>query len=174
MDKNKCLKQIDLIRKEIDKLIINLEQALNEQELRLKYLQQELEQQRLRQIEEEQLKQKQEQKRRELNEQRELIAKQFVQTETVNQQTENGYLVDPSSLSTDQPSSLMMIMNEEERQKQIDYLKRLEQERRDYELALRLSQDGNIVQQQQQSQDEFHYNPYVVSVCLSLFLLKNY
>ncbi|XP_075678552.1 myosin heavy chain 95F jaguar [Dermatophagoides pteronyssinus] len=164
MDKNKCLKQIDLIRKEIDKLIINLEQALNEQELRLKYLQQELEQQRLRQIEEEQLKQKQEQKRRELNEQRELIAKQFVQTETVNQQTENGYLVDPSSLSTDQPSSLMMIMNEEERQKQIDYLKRLEQERRDYELALRLSQDGNIVQQQQQSQDEFHYNPYVNSV----------
>ena len=42
--------------------------------------------------------------------------------------------------------------NEEERRRQVEHLKRLEQERRDYELAVRLSQqDGNDLQPEQPS-----------------------
>ncbi|OTF80491.1 hypothetical protein BLA29_009755, partial [Euroglyphus maynei] len=142
MDKIIVVKQINVIREKIDELISNLEQALNEQELRLKRLQETLEQERCKQAEEDERRRQQEQKRREMNEQRELIAKQFL-TENVNhhqqqqQQMTNNQQNGTVDLSSIEPSSLI-IMNDEERQRQIDYLKRLEQERRDYELALRL------------------------------------
>lgn len=43
-------------------------------------------------------------------------------------------------------------INEEEHRRQVEHLKRLEQERRDYELAVRLSQqDGNDLQPEQPS-----------------------
>lgn len=173
-DKCKADPLILNIRTKIDLLVAKLEQALSQQELRLKRLQEALEQEKLKQAQEEAKRKEQEELRRkkaELEERKRIEMEQQLQREKLlEQQTniDNGNM-GPVSLNSIDMSTMF---NEEERQRQIEYFKRLEQERRDYELALRLSQDGSGTSTGILFNDDVQ-QPYTVLIYFSILVEHN-
>lgn len=135
LNKAKVDKCIDDIGHQIDSLIGKLQTTLNEQEIRLKRVQEDMEAERRKKAEEEALKRRQDEirlKKMELEEQRKLEVEKQAKLEEMESK-------EPTSLTS---FYSLEILNAEDKQRQVDYLKRLEQEKRDYELALRLAKDG--------------------------------
>lgn len=145
LDKIKVQQLLEEIDSRIDSMISRLKSALSEQEQRLKRLQEEMEMQRKRKAEEELAKREAEVLRRKKAEE-EAKCKREAERRA---ELESVYTEEPNSLST---FYSVEMLNAEERQRQVDYLNRLEQEKRDYELAIRMSAGdvGGVVQEEQQ------------------------
>ncbi|UXI22000.1 hypothetical protein NH340_JMT07943 [Sarcoptes scabiei] len=143
-DQKKVNQIIETISSKIDALVRELEKILNEQEIRLKRIQESLEAERLKKIELENQQKEQEKLRK-----RKAELERRKKSEMINEKNDQN-------LNETNKTNPFQQMNEEERKKQIEFLKRLEQERRDYELAVRLSQDGqHFIQQQDDFVQQF-------------------
>ena len=143
------------VRVQIDALLTELQAKLTEQE-RLQRLAKALEEERKQREEVERRQREAEEMRKrkaELEERKrqEMLQQQQYQSQREAETTAHIFTTKSSKLSTastqtdnnQQLDSFTIQFNEEERRRQAEYLKRLEQERRDYELAVRLSQqDG--------------------------------
>lgn len=171
LQKAETEKTLAAVRQQIDGLMRDLQAKLSEQE-RLKKLQEEMEAERRKREEEAKVQREAEELRKrkaELEEKKrqEMLAQQQREAEerrvaeakvkaaaatAATASASKGVAIATQTDNSQQFDSLTYQINEEERRRQVEHLKRLEQERRDYELAVRLSQqDGNDLQPEQPS-----------------------
>lgn len=159
LPKTEIEQQLKSVRTQIDSLVHDLKEKLAEQE-RFRRLQEQLEAERKARAEEERRQKELEELRRrkaELEErarlelEREQVANKAAleaanqaaqQQARISQTSSPELLIDEGSFESGSYDSLTFKIDEEERKRQAEALKRIEQEKRDLELARRLAQDS--------------------------------